>query len=1285
VQMRISYLEIYNDKGYDLLDPAHEHTSLEQLPRVTLLEGDRGELRFKNLGELPAATIDEALNLLFVGDTNRVVACVEENTLLALPSGGRIRAKDVTTDTMLLGEHGEAVQVLYAPEVFVSEQAYRVEYEVCGKASSHTLTPEHRVTLRWGAHPSVTVVDLREDSEEGDARQRYSTLRVRWHDRDTLLEQSHTFRFVEARDALHAPASSATSTGQGDPDALSLPSCMTHENALEFGWAWLFHARARGLARPLERGELLEVRADELCKRWIAEPALRELVALPLVPLPELSWSPAVPAQQEDAAVTDAMSRSIVASWDDQTAAPIALGPAAVAEMKREGLSDLLVELSEEDSVVFKPYSPVERPSSEIPLPQRLIDVVYMLDAGSCSMGPQDEMVPSVKRQLESAWRMLWPREECALQSEQMQTMRNALQHVLISFAPCATLADDGATTSTAATAEEEVEAALAAMDAALAQKSPSLLVFGSPLQKQWLSLWPLLQSRGAISHGEVRFTSEGQAVLTMDLPCGHRTRVHLCAAHPSAGWAMASVMDAMADAHGVKLYEATRAQIAEIERSSFVPLVSLTRLPSGSGLKFKGIHVSGSQRFVLGDSVLTHNSTPSNDQSTRSHCIFIISLESRSRGGDGKVRRSKLNLVDLAGSERIKKTGVGGKIMNEALAINVSLHHLEQVIVALHDAARHGGQGHIPYRNSMLTSVLRDSLGGNCRTVMISTLSPERGHLDESISTSRFAQRVAQIKNRAMLNEEVDPYVLVKQLKSQLREARDELAVARGAVGAKYRELDEEELASCTELVRAFLRDDRDKRYFDEDGSGSFKCIAIPNPYKLRACFDAFKEAWKGNCNNPALNVVPAEGSTVSAPNAVADNKAAAAEIARLQRENAALVDALRRAAGADTADAVLSDVRRGGSGSRTAATTAAAERPRERERERDREQQSRSRDAGKPSTSAAPLPAAAPTPAAAAPAAPAPSPEDLALARARAESFEVFRRSYRKQMLIEEQKATHAAKVDLARKTGESINKLRNEINEAKAKVEAHRLARGVAALTDGDGAAGALPPDATELSLLARIDKAKEAYRSDFALLKGLKAEIDFLKAVVEKSRAKLQADFERWWSTQPQGMQEAQNKERLMASAAMVAASAGETDGQQEEPPTSSRARPSSARHSSNSAANSAAAPRFMADAAAVAGGASASTPSSASSSSSSRSGSRAYPPAQPQEAWGPPPSSSSSSSSGRSGGASSSSSSSSAAMPGGLHSTGNSAADADIAHFYRLKEEMMRMRQQQQQQ
>ena len=78
VSIRISYLEVYNDAGYDLLDPQHEHKSLTELPRVTLMEND-GAIHFRNLGELPASNVDEALNLLFVGETNRIVCETPSN------------------------------------------------------------------------------------------------------------------------------------------------------------------------------------------------------------------------------------------------------------------------------------------------------------------------------------------------------------------------------------------------------------------------------------------------------------------------------------------------------------------------------------------------------------------------------------------------------------------------------------------------------------------------------------------------------------------------------------------------------------------------------------------------------------------------------------------------------------------------------------------------------------------------------------------------------------------------------------------------------------------------------------------------------------------------------------------------------------------------------------------------------------------------------------------------------------------------------------------------------
>ncbi len=118
---------------------------------------------------------------------------------------------------------------------------------------------------------------------------------------------------------------------------------------------------------------------------------------------------------------------------------------------------------------------------------------------------------------------------------------------------------------------------------------------------------------------------------------------------------------------------------------------------------------------------------------------------------GSPVVVESKLNLVDLAGSERVHKSGAEGAQLSEAKHINLSLHYLESVIIALQ---KNGNRQHVPYRNSLLTKLLRDSLGGNCLTAMIATLSTKESNKYESISTCRFAQRVALVDNEAHRNE---------------------------------------------------------------------------------------------------------------------------------------------------------------------------------------------------------------------------------------------------------------------------------------------------------------------------------------------------------------------------------------------------------------------------------------------------------------------------------------------------------------------------------------------------
>lgn len=125
---------------------------------------------------------------------------------------------------------------------------------------------------------------------------------------------------------------------------------------------------------------------------------------------------------------------------------------------------------------------------------------------------------------------------------------------------------------------------------------------------------------------------------------------------------------------------------------------------------------------LFLGDMNRVVCKTPKNDESTRSHSIFMVHLETCNPGSDVK-KVATINLVDLSGSERIKQTEVEGELAKEAININLGLHWLERVIVELNKKAK-GENVHIPYRESLMTMVLRDSIGGNCKTKMIATVS---------------------------------------------------------------------------------------------------------------------------------------------------------------------------------------------------------------------------------------------------------------------------------------------------------------------------------------------------------------------------------------------------------------------------------------------------------------------------------------------------------------------------------------------------------------------------------
>ncbi|MEQ2314469.1 hypothetical protein AMECASPLE_012447 [Ameca splendens] len=166
---------------------------------------------------------------------------------------------------------------------------------------------------------------------------------------------------------------------------------------------------------------------------------------------------------------------------------------------------------------------------------------------------------------------------------------------------------------------------------------------------------------------------------------------------------------------------------------------------------------------------------TNMNERSSRSHAIFLVTVECSERGPDGEdhIRVGKLNMVDLAGSERQSKTGAKGKRLKEAAKINLSLSALGNVISALVD----GRSTHVPYRDSKLTRLLQDSLGGNAKTVMIAAVGPAHKSFNETLATLRYASRAKKIKNKPRINEDPKDALLrefqqeIARLKAQLEE----------------------------------------------------------------------------------------------------------------------------------------------------------------------------------------------------------------------------------------------------------------------------------------------------------------------------------------------------------------------------------------------------------------------------------------------------------------------------------------------------------------------------------
>ncbi|KAI9540988.1 hypothetical protein NQZ68_035275 [Dissostichus eleginoides] len=491
---------------------------------------------------------------------------------------------------------------------------------------------------------------------------------------------------------------------------------------------------------------------------------------------------------------------------------------------------------------------------------------------------------------------------------------------------------------------------------------------------------------------------------------------------------------------------------------------------------------------LFLGDTNRMIAETPMNQASTRSHCIFTMHL-CRREPGSATVRRSKLHLVDLAGSDRVSKTGLSGQLLTEAKYINLSLHYLEQVIIALSEKNR----SHIPYRNSMLTSVLRDSLGGNCMTTMIATMAVDRRNLDESISTCRFAQRVALIKNEAILNEELDPALLLARLKREIQSLKEELAMLTGE--QRDGQLTVEEIQRLEELVKAFL-DDPDPDVMLSLG---------PDMRKIQFCFSLLKmmimDKQRGGDGN-------ADGKASPTAAEREDSQQSAAEVTKLKemmthRDNeiSILVKMLKKEK--KRAQDAVAQLANTFNGQRTA-----------------------SQDASGLSTM--PLLREG-------------SPDSIStghrgraiqhmkrgpqLSMGKQEAFEIFVRDHEDHLTIEDNKKLLKQRSAEARRIGEELNEARNRINELKKQLEVQRRQRAAHAVMQNHQEVEE-EYDPVEENLCKHIEQEKKAYKSAIGRLKALRTEIEHLQLLLERTKVKLQKDFHQWWSREASSVQESE---------------------------------------------------------------------------------------------------------------------------------------------------------------
>ncbi|XP_053484194.1 kinesin-like protein KIF9 isoform X2 [Ictalurus furcatus] len=478
-----------------------------------------------------------------------------------------------------------------------------------------------------------------------------------------------------------------------------------------------------------------------------------------------------------------------------------------------------------------------------------------------------------------------------------------------------------------------------------------------------------------------------------------------------------------------------------------------------------------GEMNKIIGEHAL-------NKHSSRSHCIFTVHVESRSRTlSNATYITSKLNLVDLAGSERLSKTGSEGQVQREALYINKSLSFLEQAILALADRRR----DHVPFRQSKLTHALKDSLGGNCNTVLVANIYGEAAQIDETLSTLRFAARMKCVCTEPSVNTHIDPALQVQTLQKEIQLLKQELSfhnTLANQAAVTYEDLSEAQLAVVKSEVQSYL-------------AGTLDEITIVSIRQIRAVFAQFKNAFQEQEKQLKAQksiVVKNTPSTLS----MSDAKEPVEEMEGANRLSVPASSQRQSVSPSSSKGKKVKESSRkngqGSTGSGDHLTMTQSE------------------------TEILVPPSAAETKK---------SPKDDAKKRcdtppSKMEAFEVYKseRGHEINRILKENKSVLKERLAQLHNLTGVINSIKRDIDHMRSELQLYREERqsqGQLVSADGEPVL-----DEAEVTLLIKLRGAKDQYRQNHEELLSTKAEVQYCRHLVDQCRMRLFSEFESWYN-------------------------------------------------------------------------------------------------------------------------------------------------------------------------